>query len=268
VGPEPLPQRVGGAQALELADDVGVATGLEVGADALLERVEPGLLEADGLRPGEVDLGEVAQRRTPPQVECGPQAVGGGRRMSGGQLVPGPPHQGVEAGGVDLVVDRQAELVAGRGGEDAGLLVDLRQPSPQAGDQDPQGPPPVGGASSPHTSPIRRSGSIGRPGSRRRRSRIARSRRAVMPRARSSWSTSSGPRSRNCIALPPPVDDRHRRTGGGGYATAVRVKRRIARVKRAPANTATTSRLRQARADGSPAPQMPWRPAALPSRSP
>ena len=205
VGPQALPEGVRRAQALELADELGVAPGVEVGADPRLQRGEAGLLEADRLGPGEVEVGQIAEGRAPPEVEGGAEAVGGG----------------------GCGARRRARRGTGRPARRSGRRRPRRRPTGAA--RSPPGPVRIRGSSSasasrrrsratrtrsdprasagpssPHTSPMSRSGSIGRPGSSSRRSRIARSRRAVMPRVRSPSSTSTGPRRRNCMSGLPP----------------------------------------------------------------
>ena len=56
-----------GDEALQLADDVGVASEREVGLDPLLERVQAQLLQPRDLRLGERLECELVQRRPPPQ---------------------------------------------------------------------------------------------------------------------------------------------------------------------------------------------------------
>ena len=61
----------------QLADELGVATGGEVGVDACLQRLEPLLLEARQRIPGEALPGEVGERFAAPQLERRPQGAGG-----------------------------------------------------------------------------------------------------------------------------------------------------------------------------------------------
>ena len=67
---EALPQRVLGDEPFELADDVAVATELEVGVDALGESDETELVQPPDLRLREVLERELRERRSPPQLEC------------------------------------------------------------------------------------------------------------------------------------------------------------------------------------------------------
>ena len=54
---------------LELADELGSATKLELGLDPLLDGGQPQLLEPGGLVLGERLVREVGQRRTAPELE-------------------------------------------------------------------------------------------------------------------------------------------------------------------------------------------------------
>ena len=66
---EALAQRVLGDEPLELADDVAVATELEIGVDPLRERGEAELVQPPDLRLREVLERELARARSPPQLE-------------------------------------------------------------------------------------------------------------------------------------------------------------------------------------------------------
>jgi hypothetical protein len=67
--PEPLAQRVLGDQPFELRDDVRMPSARELGVDPLLERREPGLVEARRLVRERDVVGELSQRRPAPQPE-------------------------------------------------------------------------------------------------------------------------------------------------------------------------------------------------------
>ena len=82
-----LAQRVGRHQGAKLADEVGVMAECEVGLDAVLDAHDPQLLEVLGVRGGE-RLGELGQRRAPPQGESGPQALRGRLGVPRGQRRP------------------------------------------------------------------------------------------------------------------------------------------------------------------------------------
>ena len=60
---------------LDLADDLGMAAGLEVRVDPLLDHRKPLLLQPCDLRLGERFEFEVGQRRAAPEVECFPHRV-------------------------------------------------------------------------------------------------------------------------------------------------------------------------------------------------
>ena len=66
---EALPQRVLGDEPFELADDVAVATELEIGVDALRKSGETELVQPPDLRLREVLERELRERRSPPQLE-------------------------------------------------------------------------------------------------------------------------------------------------------------------------------------------------------
>ena len=117
--PQPLPQGVGGDQALQLLGALDVAAEVEVGLDAVLGGGQAQLLEAGPGAGGEVVEGEVGQGVAPPQgqglvEEAGP--VGG---RTGGQRGPAVGDQALEPDGVD-VVRRQVEEVPRGPGDDVG----------------------------------------------------------------------------------------------------------------------------------------------------
>ena len=80
LGPEPLAQRVGGHQALELGHHLGVTAQGQVGVDPQFQRLEAAPVEALGLGGGKEVVGEVGQRLPPPQIERLTQALIGGQR--------------------------------------------------------------------------------------------------------------------------------------------------------------------------------------------
>ena len=67
LGVQPLPQRVLGGERLELHDDLVVAAEEEIGVDPVLERDEPGLVQARRLVRQRAMAGQVAERRTAPE---------------------------------------------------------------------------------------------------------------------------------------------------------------------------------------------------------
>ena len=66
---QPLAERVGGDERLQLADERGVAAERELGVDPLLEGDDAQLVEPGGLEPGELLLVEVCERRAVPERE-------------------------------------------------------------------------------------------------------------------------------------------------------------------------------------------------------
>ena len=69
IPPRPFAERVLGDERLELSDQVGVATQVEVGLDPKLQCGQPDLLEPGDGRLGELLVGDVRERRAPPQRE-------------------------------------------------------------------------------------------------------------------------------------------------------------------------------------------------------
>ena len=67
IHPQVLAERVLGDECLELCDHLVVAPEREVGVDAELHRDQPDLLEPGDGRLGEALVGEVRERRAPPQ---------------------------------------------------------------------------------------------------------------------------------------------------------------------------------------------------------
>ena len=66
---EALAQRMLGDEPLELADDVTVATELEIGVDPLRNCGEPELVQPPDLRLREILERELRERRSPPRLE-------------------------------------------------------------------------------------------------------------------------------------------------------------------------------------------------------
>ena len=85
-----LAQRVRRDQRLQLADQVGMPAAGQLGVDALLERRQPQLLEPQDLRLRERLVGEVGERRAPPQGQRLAQLRGGSSGL-------GPPRLGAQA---------------------------------------------------------------------------------------------------------------------------------------------------------------------------
>jgi hypothetical protein len=106
-----------GDQALELADEVRMASEREVGLDPLFEGTQAQLLQPRDLRLGKRLVGEVVQRRSSPQPERVAEDPGGLCCLSGRQGLSALLEQRLEAARVDrLRLD--AEQVARRAGHD------------------------------------------------------------------------------------------------------------------------------------------------------
>ena len=99
---EPLARRVLGDQLPQLADELGVPAGGQVGLDARLQRGQPLLLEPRDLGLRERLERQVGERRPAPQARApraGPRGVLG---LPGGQRAPPVLDQPLEALGVEL----------------------------------------------------------------------------------------------------------------------------------------------------------------------
>ena len=108
-----LAQRVLGHERAQLADEIGVAPGGQLGGDSLLDRLHPQLLEPADLRLRERLEAMVGERGPAPQRERCLEVVARGRRLVVGQRDAGAAQQVLEAMGVDRV-GLDAERVAGR----------------------------------------------------------------------------------------------------------------------------------------------------------
>ena len=110
-----LAQRVLRDERPQLADELRVEPALEVGRDALLERLEPGLLEPRDLRLAEALVSQVGERRSAPERErLAEPGRGSGRVAAAQRLAPGG-HPELEA--VDVELARlDPEHVPGRAG--------------------------------------------------------------------------------------------------------------------------------------------------------
>ena len=124
---QPLSQRELDGEPLQLANDVAMAQGVQVGVDAIFDRLEPELLESAGLRLGEVLVGHVFEGRAPPQAEPAGQELGRGGWLVPDQLAalgnqPFEPHR------IDvIVVDRQGvAVIAGQQHRALGVRLPLR----------------------------------------------------------------------------------------------------------------------------------------------
>ena len=97
-----------GDQRTQLADEVGVGAGRELGAHPLLDRLHAQLLEAADLELRELGEAVVGQRRPTPQGERGVEVPGGRLGAVLGDRGPAALEQVLEAVGVDrLVLDAQ-----------------------------------------------------------------------------------------------------------------------------------------------------------------
>src|SRR5207247_7853365 len=96
----PLPQWLFLDERLQLGDEPGLLSELEVGVDPLLQRVEPQLREPPAGRLGERLLAELGQRRPAPELERLPEERGFPRRLACGARLLG---QLLEAAEVRLV---------------------------------------------------------------------------------------------------------------------------------------------------------------------
>jgi hypothetical protein len=101
-GTQPLAQRMARDLRLELADQVGAAAEREIGLDPVLERRQPLLLEPCDLRLGERLVGQLREGRPAPQRKGLPEALGGGRRVTGVERGATLGGQRLEAVGVEL----------------------------------------------------------------------------------------------------------------------------------------------------------------------
>ena len=110
MGAQTLPGRMAIDKSLNLADDLGVAAGLEVRVDSFLDHRKPLLLQPGDLGLGERLEFEVGQRRAAPEVERFPHH---GRALHGFRRGAGSRDQVTKARQIDLVgCDR--ECVSGR----------------------------------------------------------------------------------------------------------------------------------------------------------
>jgi hypothetical protein len=142
LAPHPLAGGVRGGEAVQFADEVGVAAHDEVGVDPVLQRRQPRLLQLRrrAARGGGVE--QVVEHGPPPQREGGAQRVGGLGRRPGGELRPPLGVQPGEAGGIEVgVVDLQH--VPGRPGDEPPVGARRPQRAAEAGHVHPQR---VGGA--------------------------------------------------------------------------------------------------------------------------
>ena len=98
-------------ESVELADQLVLATEREIGVDPNLQRRQTRLLQPGDLSLSERLVGEVSQRRPPPQPQRIAQEAGGGRGISPGQRLAALDGQTLELVGIELT-RRQLELIA------------------------------------------------------------------------------------------------------------------------------------------------------------
>jgi hypothetical protein len=125
---EPLRQRVGGHQLLQLGHQPVAGPGGQVGLDPVLQGPQAQVLQPGHGRAGEPGVGHLGQGRPPPQVQGLAQQRPGPHRVAGQLLAPGP-GQGLEADRVHRL-GGHGQPVAARGG-----LHRARQQAPQPRDQ-------------------------------------------------------------------------------------------------------------------------------------
>ena len=83
LGPRPLPQRIHAHRGLQLGDQLGVTTQSQRQLDPILDRGHPQALQAGGLGPGEVLVGELGQRRASPQRQSVVEQLQRPRKVTG-----------------------------------------------------------------------------------------------------------------------------------------------------------------------------------------
>ena len=103
LAPEALPERLGGDEGLELADQLRVAAEGEVGLDPLLERVQTELLEPCDLALDELLVTEIGERRAAPEPERVAQAGGRQRSVAIRERAPPVGEQALEAQRIELI---------------------------------------------------------------------------------------------------------------------------------------------------------------------
>jgi hypothetical protein len=111
----PLAQRMVGHQALELADHLRMPSEAQLGLDSVLARREPKLLQASDLGLDRPLIGEIRQRRTPPDVEGRLELVGRLLEIAGVRRGPSAVDGLLETAQVELPVF-DLKLIARRAG--------------------------------------------------------------------------------------------------------------------------------------------------------
>ena len=122
LAPEPLAQGLGTDEHLDLRDELGVRSQLEIGRDPLLEHAQAQVLEPVDLRLREGLELEVGERGSPPQAERLAEQQRPLLRLGGASF----PRESLEARQIELV-GLELEDVAGGPGEQAGGPEQLAQ---------------------------------------------------------------------------------------------------------------------------------------------
>ena len=113
IHPQALAERVLGDECLELPDQLVLAPEREVGVDPQLQRCQPDLLEPGDGRLREALVGEVRERRAPPQRQRVAQPLRRIGRQAPSEQAPPLVHQPLEAVEIELV-GLDPDDVAGR----------------------------------------------------------------------------------------------------------------------------------------------------------
>ena len=124
---QPLAQRVGANERLELADQLGGAPTREVGLEAILDRKHAQLLEPRNLTLRERRVGEIRKRRATPETECLPQQPPRRLRIALRERRPALAGQTLEPARVDLLAG-DSEAVAAALRHHGALREHLAQP--------------------------------------------------------------------------------------------------------------------------------------------
>jgi hypothetical protein len=125
LAPQRLPERVSGDQIFQFADHLEVASGGQLGLDALLHRAQPGLLQAPDLALGERHMSQILERRAPEQRDPVAQSIARGRVLST-QRHPGPSEQRLEAVQVEFA-GLHPQPIPGRVRREPGAAFVVRQ---------------------------------------------------------------------------------------------------------------------------------------------
>jgi hypothetical protein len=189
LGAEPLRQRMGGHQLLELGHQPVGGAGCQVGLDPVLQGLEAQAVQPGHSRGGEAGAARIGQGRPPPQGQGLPQQRPGPARVAA-QLLPAGQGQGLEADGVDRLGGHGQPVAGGEGLDHAGSRRRRRETSAWRALA-----APAGGRSS-QTASTSWPEVTTRPGSSARRSN---SRRSRAPATSTRWPeparASSGPRT-------------------------------------------------------------------------